>query len=209
MRSILAVTTIIETALNKLLFSAANSDHQIKSARYRLTGKILRLNIKELSQPVTLVFSQRQVDALGNWGGDVHCTVTAPLSVFLKLRSNQNIPALIRTRQLDVEGDMKVLQQLVTLIELVNWDPADTLAPYIGDIAAYSVSHNLHCTASLLKHAFDKNDANFRQAVKEEWLMLPNPLELADLSDRIAELANEVDAISNRVEKLNTHDDSR
>lgn len=209
MRSILAVTAIIEVVLNKLLFTANDDDYQIKSARYRLNGKVLRVEIEELSQPVTLIFSQRHVDVLANWAGDIHCTIKAPASVFLKLRDNQKIPALIRAHELEVEGDTQVLQQIVALNELIDWDLADPLSPYIGDVAAYSVSHNIQSAASFIKNLIDKQQANFKEVLKDEWLMLPNSLELVHLSDSIAELVHDVEAISNRVEKLNSNDDVR
>lgn len=209
MRSILLVTTIIELALNKLLFNADDDDRQIKSARHRLNGKALRVEIEELSHPIIIVFSRRQVDVLSNWEGNVHCTIKAPAKVFLKLHQRQNIPALIRAHELDVDGDTDVLQQFVALGELVNWDIADTLAPYIGDVAAYGASRQIHLTASFFKNLFNKQENNFKEVVKEEWFMLPNPLELAYLSERIADFSRDVDAISNRVEKFTPDDDSR
>ena len=208
MRSNLAVTACIELALNNLLFSTGMSDHHIKSARYRLNGKVVRVEIQELPQPIIIVFSRQQVDVLSNWAGEAHCTIKAPLAVFLKLRVRQNIPSLIRAHELDVSGDTDVLQQIVALGELVNWDIADCLSPYIGDVAAYSVSRHLHLTASFIQNLFNKQESHFKEVMKEEWLMLPNPLELSYLNDRVAEFACGVDAIARRVEQLNLDDDS-
>lgn len=209
MRSNLAVTTCVELVLNKVLFSTGMSDHHIKSARYRLNGKVVCVEIKELSQPITIVFSCQQVDVLSNWAGDIHCTIKAPLNVFLKLRDRQKIPSLIRAHELDVDGDTDVLQQIVALGELVSWDIADCLSPYIGDVAAYGVSHHFHLTASFIQNLLNKQENNFKEVIKEEWLMLPNPLELSYLNDRVAEFACDVDAIARRVEQLNSDDDSR
>ena len=51
------VTAGIETALNTFLWR----DKALKPARQRLLGKVLRVELKELSTPVVLVFSERQV----------------------------------------------------------------------------------------------------------------------------------------------------
>jgi ubiquinone biosynthesis protein UbiJ len=208
MQPTLAIALIVELAINKLLY-AENDDHQVKSARSRLNEKVLQVEIESLSQPLIIVFSPRQVDVLSLWSGDIDCTVKAPLKVFLTLRKRKDIAELIRSHQLHVEGDTDVLQRLIALIELVDWDVADTLSPLVGDAAAYGISHHLHSLSAFAVNVFNKQENNFKDAVKEEWLMLPNPLELAYLSDGIAELARDVDAIANRLEKLNSDDEAR
>ena len=56
------LTGALETSLNSLLFH----DRSMKSARQRLAGKVLRIELKELASPLVLVFSERRVDVLGN-----------------------------------------------------------------------------------------------------------------------------------------------
>ncbi len=58
------VTAGIETALNAFLWR----DRALKPARQRLLGKVLRVELKEFSSPLVLVFSERQVDVRGGLG---------------------------------------------------------------------------------------------------------------------------------------------
>ncbi len=126
------VTAGIETALNTFLWR----DKALKPARQRLLGKVLRVELKELSTPVVLVFSERQVDVLGAWEGDADCTVITRLSVLPQLRNRQQLTALIRSGDLEVQGDLQVVQNTVALCDLAEFDPAELLAPYTGDIVA-------------------------------------------------------------------------
>ena len=76
------LTAAIETPLNYLLFR----DRSMKAARTRLAGKVLRIELKELSAPLTFVFSEQKIDVLGQWDGAADCTVISKLSVLHKLR---------------------------------------------------------------------------------------------------------------------------
>ena len=114
------VTAGLETVLNAFLWR----DRALKPARQRLLGKVLRVELQELSDPVVLVFSERQLDVLGAWEGEADCTVRTRLSVLPQLRNRQQLTALIRSGDLEVEGDLQVVQNTVTLCDLAEIDPA-------------------------------------------------------------------------------------
>ncbi len=78
---------------------------------------MLRVELKELSTPVVLVFSERQVDVLGAWEGDADCTVITRLSVLPQLRNRQQLTALIRSGDTEVQGDLQVVQNTVALCD--------------------------------------------------------------------------------------------
>ena len=67
------VTAGIESLLNTFLYRSP----ALKTARSRLLGKVLRVEVKGFSTSLILVFSERQVDVLGEWAGDADCTVIA------------------------------------------------------------------------------------------------------------------------------------
>jgi len=126
------VTAGIENVLNAFLYRAP----ALKSARQRLNEKVLRISLSEFSTPLVLVFSERQLDVLGEWEGEADCSVITRMSVLPKLRDRQQLTALIRSGELQVEGDIQVVQNFVALGDLAEFDPAELLAPYIGDIAS-------------------------------------------------------------------------
>ena len=100
------VTAGIENVLNAFLYRAP----ALKAARQRLNGKVLRIVLKEFSTPLVLVFSERQLDVLGEWEGEADCSVITHMSVLPKLRDRQQLTALIRSGELEVEGDIQVVQ---------------------------------------------------------------------------------------------------
>ncbi|OJS58169.1 ubiquinone biosynthesis accessory factor UbiJ, partial [Klebsiella pneumoniae] len=140
------VTAGIETALNTFLWR----DKALKPARQRLLGKVLRVQLQDFATPVVLVFSERQVDVLSAWDGEADCTVITRLSVLPKLRNRQQLTALIRSGDLEVQGDLQVVQNMVSLCDLAEFDPAELLAPYTGDIVAEGVGKVLRGGAQFL-----------------------------------------------------------
>lgn len=198
------ITAVLEQSLNHLLFNLNNQDAAIKSARYRLQGKCLSLTLKELSIPLVLVFSHAHVDVLSRWDSEIHCTVKTQLWVFKKLHEREQITSLIRSGELEVEGDITVLQQLLALLELLEWDPAEWLAPYIGDVAAYSISNNVQHSLSFIQNLLQKKQRYLSEAMVEEWRLAPGALEFTHFCDSIDELQRQFGRLANRMENLET-----
>nr|WP_257626004.1 ubiquinone biosynthesis protein UbiJ [Enterobacter roggenkampii] len=174
----------------------------LKAARQRLNGKVLRIVLKEFSTPLVLVFSERQLDVLGAWEGDADCSVITHMSVLPKLRDRQQLTALIRSGELEVEGDIQVVQNFVALTDLAEFDPAELLAPFIGDIAAEGIGKVLHGGASFARKSLLRQQRYAAEVLTEEWRMAPGPLEVAWFAEETAAVELAVDALTKRLEKL-------
>lgn len=192
------VTAGLESVLNTFLWR----DRGLKSARQRLLGKVLRVELKEFSAPLVLVFSEQQIDVLGAWEGEADCCVITRLAALPKLRDRQQLTALIRSGELEVQGDLQVVQNWVTLMDLAEFDPAELFAPYIGDVAAESISKVIRGGAELLKKGFNRNQQYLAEAITEEWRMAPGPLEVAWFAEETAAVERTVDALSARLSRL-------
>ena len=192
------ITAGIEGALNAFLYR----DRALKSARQRLQGKVLRVALREFSTPLILIFSERQVDVLGQWEGETDCSVTTRLSVLPELRNRQQLTALIRRGDLEVEGDIQVVQNFASLMDLAEFDPAELLAPYIGDIAAEGLSKVFRSGARIVKKSVGRNQRYLAEAGTEEWRMAPGSLEVAWFAEETDALARSLDALISRLDTL-------
>ena len=156
----------------------------------------------KVATPVVLVFSERQVDVLSAWDGEADCTVITRLSVLPKLRNRQQLTALIRSGDLEVQGDLQVVQNMVSLCDLAEFDPAELLAPYTGDIVAEGVGKVLRGGAQFLLKGAERQQRYVAEAITEEWRLAPGPLELAWFAEETAAVERAVDALTKRLEKL-------
>ena len=175
------VTAGIETALNTFLWR----DKALKPARQRLLGKVLRVQLQDFSTPVVLVFSERQVDVLSAWEGEADCTVITRLS-----------------GELEVQGDLQVVQNMVTLCDLAEFDPAELLAPYTGDIVAEGVGKVLRGGAQFLLKGAQRQQRYVAEAITEEWRLAPGPLELAWFAEETTAIERALAALEKRLETL-------
>ncbi|OCJ32538.1 SCP2 domain-containing protein [Serratia sp. 14-2641] len=192
------LTGVLETSLNSLLFR----DRSMKTARQRLAGKVLRIELQELSSPLVLLFSEQRVDVLGQSEDSADCTVRTRVPVLLKLRDRQQLSPLMRSGELIVEGDIQVVQQLVGLLDLAEWDPAEWLAPYVGDIAAQGVSQIVGKGLGLLKSGLQSQQRYVAETLTEEWRMAPGPLEVVWFNEEVDATVRSVDALIARLDKL-------
>lgn len=192
------MTAAIEGVLNRFLWH----ESALKPARQRLYGKVLRVALSEFSSPLVLVFGDRQIDVLGAWEGEADCTVTTRLSVLPQLRDRQKLTSLIRSGDLEVQGDIQVVQNLVALVDLAEFDPAEVLAPYTGDIAAEGVGKFLRGGAAFLRRGVQRQQRYVAEALTEEWRMAPGSLEVAWFAEETAAVARDLEALIKRLEKL-------
>ena len=192
------ITAGLETALNRILYR----DRGLKPARQRLNGKVLTLRLNEFSHPLVLVFSEQQVDVLADWQDRSDCTVITSLKTLPKLRDRQQLTTLIRSGELEVQGDIQVVQNLSALFDLAEFDFAELLAPYTGDIAAEGIAKVLRGGAKRFQHGLQRQQQYVGEAITEEWRLAPGGLEVAWFAEEAAAVARSVDALTKRLEKL-------
>ncbi|MBS1204812.1 MAG: hypothetical protein H6R25_1711 [Proteobacteria bacterium] len=188
----------IERALNTFLYR----ESALVSARQRLYGKVLRVVLQEFSSPFVLVFSGQQIDVLSEWEGEADCSVITQLRVLPKLRDRQQLTVLIRRGELEVQGDIQVVQNLVALADLAEFDPAEVLAPWMGDIAAEGISKFLRGGARLLRHGVQRQQRYVAEALTEEWRVAPGALEVAWFVEEMAAVERATEALAQRLDKL-------
>ena len=192
------VTAGIENVLNAFLYRAP----ALKTARQRLNGKVLRIVLKEFSTPLVLVFSERQLDVLGEWKGEADCSVITHMSVLPKLRDRQQMTALIRSGELEVEGDLQVVQQFSALVDMAELDPAEYLAPWTGDILAQSLSNVVRRGFQLVRGDVQRKQRYLTETLTEEWRVAPGPLEMAWYGDEVEALERQARQFEQRLQKL-------
>ncbi|MFG6078615.1 ubiquinone biosynthesis protein UbiJ [Erwinia sp. OPT-41] len=192
------LTAGLETALNQILYR----DRGLKAARQRLNGRSLAIELAELKQPLIFIFSDQQVDVLGDWCDTPDCKVKTRLATLRKLRDRQQLTSLIRSGELEVEGDLQVVQQFSALIDLAELDPAEYLAPWIGDIAAQGISQAARRGLQLVRGNLDRKQSYLGQALTEEWRLAPGGLELALFAEEVDAAARELAALETRLKQL-------
>lgn len=203
----LLVTMCLEAVLNSVLYS----DRALKGARQRLEGKRLQLHVKDALQPLILVFNSTHIHVFTLFNADesdpapiyskhsenlnpeldpssADALVKMPLSVLPHLRHRDQLLPLIREGKLEVEGDIELVQHFSALIELAEWDPAEFLAPWTGDVFAQGFTDFVGRTVNFFRADLAKKRDHLTDLVKEEWRLVLGKPEVKYFAERIAEL---------------------
>ncbi|QBR49997.1 SCP2 domain-containing protein [Erwinia sp. QL-Z3] len=192
------LTAGLETALNQILYR----DRGLKAARQRLNGKSLAIVLAELKQPLIFIFSEHQVDVLGEWNDTPDCTVKTQIATLRKLRDRQQLTSVIRSGELEVDGDLQVVQHFSALIDLAELDPAEYLAPWTGDVVAQGISRFARRGFQLLRGDAERKQAYLGQALTEEWRLAPGGLEAAWFAEEVDALSRDLSALESRLATL-------
>lgn len=139
---------------------------------------------------------------IGAWGDTPDCTVKTRLATLPKLRDRQQLTALIRSGELEVEGDLQLVQQFSALLDLAELDPAEYLAPWIGDIAAEGLTKFARRGFNALRRDVERKQSYLGQTLTEEWRLAPGKLELAWFSEEVDALTRSLDALDARINQL-------
>ncbi|MFC0180445.1 ubiquinone biosynthesis accessory factor UbiJ [Thorsellia kenyensis] len=152
---------IVETIINKHIYK----QQALSKETEKLQGKSLELYIKEIGHALTLVFTTSGVDILIDAEYQPDCRLMTSLKTLKRLKDKTVLTDLIKTEQIDVEGDFTVLQDINQLIDKVEPGIGAILSPITGDLAASvieSVAKKLNTLFSEKKQLFQSCFTNKR-----------------------------------------------
>lgn len=192
------VRTMLEISLKRLLYQ----DHCMSAARQRLKGKVLRFELVECSIPIILVFSERQVAVLNAWEDSADCMVRIRLAKLPVLFECQRLTQMIKQGNIDIEGDLHLVQQFAALLDMAQFDAAELLAPWIGDIAAEGVTRLFGRLMHDTLQIFKTGQVRAMQVIIDEWRLSPSALELAWFCSEVNDITRTAKNLAARLEKL-------
>ncbi|MFP3014321.1 MAG: SCP2 domain-containing protein [Arsenophonus sp.] len=130
------IVSFLQFILNKFFYQ----EIALKSVRIKLIRKILSIDLKELSKPLILIFSEKRVDIVNNHTIPADFTIKTTLLTLVSIENKQQISALINDGRIVITGDIQVGQNWFALLDAILWDPAHYMSPYVGNIIAESIN---------------------------------------------------------------------
>lgn len=187
----------IETAVNKL--------HQLDASaelrRKQLDGTIIAVNLKELNKALFFVISTQQIDILSCYEGQPDCYIKLNLSALQELKDNHQLTHLIKTEQLEVEGDIQLVQQFAQLLTEMDIDWEEVLSSKIGDVLAHKICYHLKKSHKCINQEIAKLQDHSAQFVIEELKLAPGPLQVAYFCEQVSDLEKQYTQLEARISK--------
>lgn len=168
------IKLIIETAFKSL----PCQDQGVLAVRQRLTGKVLRMEFVELKTSVILIFGKLRIYVLNDMDDTADCTIRVHFITLLALlKRNCWTQQFIKQGDLEVDGDLQLAQLLIELLNMTEYDAAELLSPWLGDVIAEGIVRVMtDQIASLLKR-LSISQERLTLAITDEWQIIPSVLE--------------------------------
>ncbi len=192
------ICATIETALNKLL-TLDNTSQQRMSL---LVGHTVGVEVTELKQPLFFNFSEHRVEVLGQYEGDVAVQLILDFNALMILKNNGDINELIKSDQLIINGDIKILQSFADLLTKLDIDWEEHLSTYTGDVLAFKVSQGFNKLKKTVTHQTKKTQMNAKAYLTEEARLVLGKLEFIHFSDQVSDLSNQTDLLAQQINQL-------
>ncbi|MEW9824149.1 MAG: SCP2 sterol-binding domain-containing protein [Candidatus Symbiodolus clandestinus] len=197
---------LLAIVLEKLLNHWVQTNSSLAPQLRQLSGSRVQLSFTELSSVFTLVVND------GNWSitlmpsaTPAHCRVTTQLALLPRLRDPNQIMPLIRGGELAIEGDILLLQRLVSLLGALQWDIEEQLSRHVGDIASHAILRPMRWAKRLLGQQARQQRAWCRELLVEVWRWLPSRAEAQALTQALTQLQQQRCLLASRLQRLSMH----
>lgn len=192
------VCAIIETTVNQLLKLDTSADKRIAP----LLDKAFKLTLQEYNQPLFFFFSANRVEILSDYEGELDVELTVSASVLSQLQDNGAITQLIKSEQLVIVGDIKLLQRFADLLTNLDIDWAEHLSHHTGDVVAHHSTEALKNIAAKFGDIRATTKLSVSDYLTQELKLAPCKLEFIHFSDQVSELNQRLSALELRIAQL-------
>jgi len=182
-----------------LLETGVNQLHQLDSSavikRKQLNGTIIGVSLKELNFPLYFVISSQQVDILNKFSGDPDCFIRVSVNALSKLQDNRQLTHLIKTGQLEVEGDIQLVQQFAQLLTAMEIDWEEHLSHKVGDVIAHKFCYHAKKIQQSVHQQLINVEKQTALYITEEVKLAPSGLEVAYFCEQVKSLDKQADKL--------------
>ena len=192
------VCGLLETGVNKL----HQLDSSAKQKRKALDGTIIGVSLKEIDKPIYFVISHQQIDLLSRFEGQPDCFIRLNFMALMDLQDNHQLTSLIKSGQLEVQGDIKTVQQFALLLTEMDIDWEEHLSSKVGDLLAHKlVYHAKQCKKQLFKQG-NKAQKQLTEIISEELKLAPGPLQVAYFCDQVSDIEKQLEALEKKISAI-------
>ncbi|MCU0934778.1 MAG: SCP2 sterol-binding domain-containing protein [Gammaproteobacteria bacterium] len=188
---------ILEDAVNRWLALDPGS----AACLSRLEGRVLRIEVAGLAEPIFLGVLGGSLQLGADPPTDPHVTLRGPpFSLLRLLRSSGGAPLL--DGDVQVEGDIGVLQDLHACLAALEVDWEELLARRIGDVAAHGLVRQVRAVAGWVGEGRESLRLDLREYLWEEARLLPRREAVEEQLSAVDALRDDVERLAKRIERL-------
>lgn len=190
------LTTTVESVLNQAL----HLDPPSLQALGTLTGKIIRVELQGLNLQFNLFPDNQGIIILNQYHGEVNAQVHGAPFTLLRLLLQRDA-TLLDNPDVTVQGDVKIAQQLLTVLQNLhlNWEEQLTR---LGGIPAHQLARFMQKSQEYTVARLNTLQRHLLEYLQQETRHFPTRVEVNRFFHAITSLQNDVDQLAQRVRQL-------
>ena|GEM_PF-14027 len=188
----------VEVAINKSL----EYDPATQNALGELAGKVLAIECTLPSLIFYVVHSETDISLMGQYEGEPDTTLRGSALSLSSLATDGQDRVSFFDTGVEVRGDHDLLRQIKKVLKNLDIDWEAALSQLIGDVPAHLVGEALRTSAKWQKDVAQRASSAAAEFSQEEVRLTPSQNEAGQFNKEVKHLANDVDRLTARMNKL-------
>ncbi|WP_017443984.1 ubiquinone biosynthesis accessory factor UbiJ [Gayadomonas joobiniege] len=192
------ISSLLEHTINYWL-KQTGSHQQVPA---RLLNKQVAISISELNLQLQMHIQEDGYLSIWSPVNNADCHIITTLGGLIKLQQPEQITALIKAGEVDIEGDVQLAQAYADWLKgsLIYWQ--DVLAGIVSDPVAAKLTQAGEQFAAAAQQQLQNSQRNFGNIIWDEKRLAPHPLEVKVFVQDLRQLRQDTDRLTARIEQL-------
>lgn len=169
-----------------------------------LNLKTLSLHLSELNFPISITFESEKV-LVSSLDSASDCRIHTSINTLMLLQKEQQLTELIKQDKLDIQGDIKVAQQVAAIAEHLQIDWDSQISAHIGDYATYKLKQLGQGIAQKVKFAQQQISADSSEWLLHEAKLVVTKSDIHHFNTQVNLVSQSTQALALRIDKLMQH----
>ncbi len=192
------LSSLIESSLNAWL---KQSKQQAEVPR-SLIDKQFSVELSDLKLQLNFAINHAGELSVLNNNESADCKLSTDIGTLKKLEDSAQIPRLLKSGDLDLEGDIHIAQHFADWFKgsFIHWQ--DVLASLVGDIACYKISHKIEKAKQGIEQQLEVTKSMLKNIIFDEKRLSPHPIEFDNFSQKVTSLRQDSERLQARMAQL-------
>ncbi len=195
MNQLIALT--LETLLNQALRWEASS----LDALNKLSGKIIRIEIRNIGLNLNLFTDNQGFIVLSDYEGEADIRISTSLFSLLQLLL-QREASLSNNPDVTITGKISIAQDLFQFLKALDIDWEEQAARWLGDAPAHKLGNLFRQCETYGSERFHRLQLNISEYLQEESRQLPTHIEIENFLNAVDTLRDDLERLEQRVRRL-------
>lgn len=190
----------------QLINTVIQGDAHVQDQLRAFSGKAIQINPSSPALPLRIVVEDQQLRLTAidsqQYALEVDATIRGPVSKLLEQLFAESPRQPLVGGEVEVEGDVQLVQDLLAAVKYLDIDWQDHLSPVLGDVFTHQLGQALTGTRAWATGSADRVHASIDDYLKEEAKLFPHEQALRNFQDDLDAIKLRLDRIHARVDRL-------